>query len=85
MTALVRVNGAAGRKQAWKVIEALELGSLTNLSGDGPRAVHVAEVLRAYLEDVATSATRPRVSALPEGGAKGRGRARRLRRDDPDA
>ena len=83
MTALARVNGPAGRKQARKVIEALELGSLAA----EPRAVHVAEVLRAYLEDVATSATHPRVSELPEGGAKGRGdRGRRTaRRYDPDA
>jgi glycogen debranching enzyme len=48
MTALVRVNGAAGRKQARKVIEELELGPLSA----EPRAVHVAEVLRAYVENV---------------------------------
>jgi glycogen debranching enzyme len=53
MTALVRVNGAAGRKQARKVIEALELGSRFVLHGAEPRAINVAEVLRAYLEDVA--------------------------------
>ncbi|HVG10553.1 MAG TPA: glycogen debranching enzyme N-terminal domain-containing protein [Thermoanaerobaculia bacterium] len=52
MTALVRVNGAAGKKQARKVIEALELGSLSNLYGAEPRAINVAEVLRAYVEDV---------------------------------
>ncbi|MEA2560924.1 MAG: hypothetical protein QOH06_2428 [Acidobacteriota bacterium] len=52
MTALVRVNGAAGRKQARKVVEALELGSFSNIYGAEPRAINVAEVLRAYLEDV---------------------------------
>jgi glycogen debranching enzyme len=57
MTALVRVNGAAGRKQARKVIEALELGALSA----EPRAINVAEVLRAYLEDVGgTEAKRER-------------------------
>ena len=82
MTALVRVNGAAGKKQARKVIEALELGSLTA----EPRAIYVAEVLRAYLEDVATSATRRPGAELPQDGAKvRRGRDRSPRRDDPDA
>ncbi len=79
MTALVRVNGAAGRKQARKVIEALELGSLSN-HGAEPRAINVAEVLRAYVEDVATSATPPRVSEPPQDGGKGRAQARSARR-----
>jgi hypothetical protein len=79
MTALVRVNGAAGRKQARKVIEALELGSLSNYGAE-PRAINVAEVLRAYVEDVATSATPPRVSELPQDGGKGRAQARSARR-----
>lgn len=83
LTALVKVHGAAGRKQARKAIEALELGPLTT----EPRAIHVAELLRAYVEDVATAATRPRAAESPEdGGTVRRGRAGgRRRRDDPDA
>lgn len=60
MTALVRVNGAAGRKQARQVIAALEprlseagIGPLSEVYGAEPaRALNVAEVLRAYVEDV---------------------------------
>lgn len=87
LTALVRVHGAAGRKQARKVIEALELGPLVNLHGGEPRAIQVAELLRAYVEDVATAATRPHAAEPPEDGGKvRRGRpGGRRRRDDPDA
>lgn len=87
LTALVKVNGAAGRKQARKVIEALELGPLVNLHGGEPRAIQVAELLRAYVEDVATAATRPHAAEPPEDGGKvRRGRpGGRRRRDDPDA
>jgi predicted glycogen debranching enzyme len=68
LTALVRVHGTAGRKKAREVIAALEprlaeagVGSLSEVfDGDPPhapggciaRAWSVAEVLRAYVEDV---------------------------------
>lgn len=86
LTALVKVNGAAGRKQARKVIETLELGPLTA----EPRAIHVAELLRAWVEDVAapvSAASPPRAAESPEDGGKvRRGRAAGpRRRDDPDA
>lgn len=68
LTALVRVHGAAGRKKAREVVKALEprlaeagVGSLSEVfDGEAPhspggciaRAWSVAEVLRAYVEDV---------------------------------
>jgi predicted glycogen debranching enzyme len=72
LTALVRVHGAAGRKKAREVITALEpqlaeagVGSLSEVfDGEAPhspggciaRAWSVAEVLRAYVEDVLPAA-----------------------------
>jgi len=68
LTALVRVHGAAGRKKAREVVAALEprlaeagVGSISEVfDGEAPhspggciaRAWSVAEVLRAYVEDV---------------------------------
>lgn len=55
LTALVRVHGAAGRKKALAVVEQLKprlieagVGSLS----EGVEALSVAEVLRAYVEDL---------------------------------
>lgn len=72
LTALVRVQGAAGRKKAWRIVRELEprlaeagLGSLSEVyDGEAPhsprgciaRAWSVAEVLRAYVEDVQPAA-----------------------------
>jgi predicted glycogen debranching enzyme len=76
LTALVRVHGAAGRKKAREIIAALEprfaeagIGSLSEVfDGEAPhsprgciaRAWSVAEVLRAYLEDVQAPARKRR-------------------------
>ena len=84
LTALVKVNGAAGRKQAKKRIEEMDLGPLTS----EPRAIHVAELLRAYVEDVAIVSTPLRAEAPPEDGGKarrGRTRGADPRPDGPDA
>ncbi len=58
LTALVRVSGAAGRKRGLAAIEALKpklaeagVGSLAE-AGSIARACSVAEVLRAYVEDL---------------------------------
>jgi predicted glycogen debranching enzyme len=75
LTALVRVHGAAGRKKAREVIAALEprlaeagVGSLSEVfDAEAPhsprgciaRAWSVAEVLRAYAEDVLPPAPKP--------------------------
>ena len=75
LTALVRVHGAAGRKKAREVIAALEprlaeagIGSISELfDGEAPHsprgciahAWSVAEVLRAYTEDVRQPPSQP--------------------------
>lgn len=75
LTALVRVHGAAGRKRGLEAIEALRprlagagAGSLSEVfDGDAPhasrgciaRAWSVAEVLRAWVEDVSPVAQKP--------------------------
>jgi predicted glycogen debranching enzyme len=90
LTALVRVHGAAGRRKAREVIAALEpslaeagAGSLSEVfDGEAPhsprgciaRAWSVAEVLRAYAEDVQTPAKpeKPKKSAVKPSGARSR-------------
>jgi glycogen debranching enzyme len=90
LTALVRVHGAAGRKKAREVIAALEprlaeagAGSLSEVfDGEAPhaprgciaRAWSVAEVLRAYVEDVQTPAKteKSKKSAVKPSGARSR-------------
>jgi glycogen debranching enzyme len=83
LTALVRVHGAAGRKKARAVIAALEprlaeagVGSLSEVfDGEAPhsprgciaRAWSVAEVLRAYAEDVLGPAKAPARTATDAG------------------
>ncbi len=59
LTAQVRVNGAAGKKKARQALAALEprlaeagIGLLSEVYDAEPSALSVAEVLRAYLEDV---------------------------------
>lgn len=81
LTALVRVHGAAGRKRGLAAIEALRprlaeagVGSLSEVfDGDVPhaprgciaRASSVAEVLRAWVEDL-QPATKPKQTAAPK-------------------
>jgi len=83
LTALVRVHGAAGRKKARAAIAALEprlaeagVGSLSEVfDGEAPhsprgciaRAWSVAEVLRAYAEDVLGPAKAPARTATDSG------------------
>lgn len=59
LTAQVRVNGASGKKKARQALAALEprlaeagIGLLSEVYDAEPSALSVAEVLRAYLEDV---------------------------------
>lgn len=61
LTAQVRVNGASGKKKARQALAALEprlaeagIGLLSEVYDAEPSALSVAEVLRAYLEDVQT-------------------------------
>jgi predicted glycogen debranching enzyme len=92
LTALVRVHGAAGRRKAREVIAALEprlaeagAGSLSEVfDGEAPhsprgciaRAWSVAEVLRAYAEDVQPvrekAAEKPKKGAVKPSGARSR-------------
>jgi glycogen debranching enzyme len=53
LTALVKVNGATGRKQALAVLEDLK-PQLAEAEGNLSDALTVAELLRAYVEDLAT-------------------------------
>jgi predicted glycogen debranching enzyme len=89
LTALVRVHGAVGRKKGLAVIEALRprlaeagIGSLSEVfDGDAPhaprgciaRALSVAEVLRAWVEDL-------RVAAKPAREAKPKPEPKRKRK-----
>ncbi|HSG41140.1 MAG TPA: glycogen debranching enzyme N-terminal domain-containing protein [Thermoanaerobaculia bacterium] len=77
LTALVRIHGAAGRKKALAAIEQLKprlieagVGSLSEES----RAWSVAEVLRAYVEDLKSGekVKAPRKAAAPKAPAKSR-------------
>lgn len=59
LTAQVRVNGASGKKKARQALAALEprlaeagIGLLSEVYDAEPSALSVAEVLRAYLEDL---------------------------------
>ncbi|HEX4963830.1 MAG TPA: amylo-alpha-1,6-glucosidase [Thermoanaerobaculia bacterium] len=57
-TALVRVHGAAGRKKALAAVD--ELRPRFAEAGLGARAWNVAEMLRAYVEDLGTPTPKPR-------------------------
>lgn len=75
LTALVRVHGAAGRKKGLALIEVLKPRLIEGGVGGVAQAASVAEVLRAYVEDLKPAEPKPATpaAARSRSGRRGKG------------